>query len=403
MYTQYNPNNQYQEPPRPPQKKSSSALRVIAIVLMVAVLGVLSFSIYNAVISQPQSSPLPESSAQTANSNNGQNNSSGNANTNGGSVINGYDLDVLPSEVAAKVIPSVVCIQNYQRSQGQGGFWGMEQSDELAVAGEGSGIVYTADGYIITNAHVVSGAELLKVVMPDGEIYEAKLIGVDEDTDLALIRIEATGLTPADLGSVENLAVGDFVMAVGNPGGLEFGSSVTLGIVSAKNRPLEIEDGYTMNTIQTDAAINPGNSGGALVNMKGEVVGINSAKYVATGYEGLGFAITIDEALPIIEQLKENGKVTNRGMLGITGGILDSVMASRYGLVEGFYVHEVSNSDAGDLKSGDVITKIDDTEIATQSDMKKAIQNKAAGTKVDVTYWRNGSEHTTTVTLVNAA
>lgn len=404
MYTDYNPNNHYQEPPRPPQKKSSTALRVIAIVLMVAVLGVLSLSIYNAVLSQPQSSPLPEPSAQTANSSNEQNNSNNNASNNGTSVINGYNLDVLPSEVAAKVIPSVVCIQNYQTaSQGQGGFWGMEQSGELDVAAEGSGIIYTADGYIITNAHVVSGAELLKVVMSDGEVYEAKVIGVDEETDLALIKIEATGLTPADLGSAEELAVGDFVMAVGNPGGLEFGSSVTLGIVSAKNRPLEIEDGYTMNTIQTDAAINPGNSGGALVNMNGKVVGINSAKYVATGYEGLGFAITIDEALPIIEQLKENGKVTNRGMLGITGGILDSVMASRYGLVEGFYVHEVSNKDAGDLKSGDVITKIDDTEISTQADMKKAIQNKAAGTKVTVTYWRGGSEHTTTVTLVNAS
>lgn len=398
MYSDYNPNNPYRASEKSPQKKSQTFLRVFAILVMAIVLVVLSISIYNAVSGPaPSNSPLPESSAQTANSNNPPDEQTSIPKT-----INGYNLDVLPSEVAAKVVPSVVCIQNYQKAS-QGGFWGMEQSSEVAVAAEGSGIVYTKDGYIITNAHVVSGAELLKVVLSNDEVYEAKLIGIDEDTDLALIKIESSNLTPADLGSVEELAVGDFVMAVGNPGGLEFGSSVTLGIVSAKNRPLEIEDGYTMSTIQTDAAINPGNSGGALVNMQGEVIGINSAKYVATGYEGLGFAITIDEALPIIEQLKEHGKIANRGMLGINGGILDSVMAGRYELVEGFYVHSISNSNAGDLQKGDVITKIDDIKITSQSDMKKAIQNKAAGASVTITYWRAGSERTTQLVLTNAS
>ena len=198
------------------------------------------------------------------------------------------------------------------------------------------------------------------------------------------------------------MAVGDFVMAVGNPGGMEFSSSVTFGIVSAKDRPMDIDGGYTMNTIQTDAAINPGNSGGALVNMDGKLVGINSAKYVATGYEGLGFSITVEEALPIVESLKEYGEVKGRSRLGVTGMIIDELVANRYGLTPGFYVNEVTNENAGTLKAGDVITAVDGAEVSSESDIKNALQKKQAGDSVTIKYWRSGAQQETQLVLISA-
>ena len=214
--------------------------------------------------------------------------------------------------------------------------------------------------------------------------------------------MKQTGLTAIEIGDDDKLAVGDFVMAVGNPGGSEFSSSVTFGIVSAKDRPLDIDGGYTMNTIQTDAAINPGNSGGALVNMNGELVGINSAKYVATGYEGLGFAITVEEALPIIEDLKEYGEVKGRSKLGVSGMMIDSLVANYYNLKEGFYVAEITNANAGTLQVGDVITAVDGMSISSESDIKNALQKKEAGDSVTVQYWRNGNSQETTIVLVSA-
>ena len=331
-------------------------------------------------------------------------NAAGSSGTAGGTVnISGYDLDIVPSQVAAKVIPSVVCIQNYQQSQSQLPFaQTLSGEEQLTLAAEGSGIVYTEDGYIITNAHVVENSSLLKVVLNNEEVYEAKLIGSDADTDLALLKIEATGLTPIEIGDYDALAVGDFVMAVGNPGGMEFSSSVTFGIVSAKDRPMDIDGGYTMNTIQTDAAINPGNSGGALVNMDGKLVGINSAKYVATGYEGLGFSITVEEALPIVESLKEYGEVKGRSRLGVTGMIIDELVASRYGLTPGFYVNEVTNENAGTLKAGDVITAVDGAEVSSESDIKNALQKKQAGDSVTIKYWRSGAQQETQLVLISA-
>ncbi len=320
--------------------------------------------------------------------------------------------EMTPEQVSDAVIPSVVCIQNYRevyyQQQGYYGFGvrqspGEDQTSELELYGEGSGIIITEDGYIATNAHVAADADLLKVVLSNDEIYEAKLVGIDTDTDLAVLKIEATGLQKATLGNSDELSVGQYVMAIGNPGGLNFSSSVTLGIVSSKDRPLQLDDnGYTMNTIQTDAAINPGNSGGALVNLSGQVVGISSAKYVATGYEGLGFAITINEALPIIQDLMDYGKVQNRSMLGITGQMLDSVTAEYYDLVEGFYVYSVTSSDAGTLQAGDVITKVEDTEIKDGASIKDVIKGLAPGSVIRVEYYRSADSktYTTEITLV---
>lgn len=375
-------------------KKLVSALLVLAIMAVTAfsAIGIYKLSTEKRTATQPAASEVSGGKA------------AGSSGTAGGTVnISGYDLDIVPSQVAAKVIPSVVCIQNYQQSQSQLPFaQTLSGEEQLTLAAEGSGIVYTEDGYIITNAHVVENSSLLKVVLNNEEVYEAKLIGSDADTDLALLKIEATGLTPIEIGDYDALAVGDFVMAVGNPGGMEFSSSVTFGIVSAKDRPMDIDGGYTMNTIQTDAAINPGNSGGALVNMDGKLVGINSAKYVATGYEGLGFSITVEEALPIVESLKEYGEVKGRSRLGVTGMIIDELVANRYGLTPGFYVNEVTNENAGTLKAGDVITAVDGAEVSSESDIKNALQKKQAGDSVTIKYWRSGAQQETQLVLISA-
>ena len=379
---------------------SGTGKKLVSVLLVLAIMAVTAFS----AIGIYKLSTEKRTATQPAASEASGGNAAGSSGTAGGTVnISGYDLDIVPSQVAAKVIPSVVCIQNYQQSQSQLPFaQTLSGEEQLTLAAEGSGIVYTEDGYIITNAHVVENSSLLKVVLNNEEVYEAKLIGSDADTDLALLKIEATGLTPIEIGDYDALAVGDFVMAVGNPGGMEFSSSVTFGIVSAKDRPMDIDGGYTMNTIQTDAAINPGNSGGALVNMDGKLVGINSAKYVATGYEGLGFSITVEEALPIIESLKEYGEVKGRSRLGVTGMIIDELVANRYGLTPGFYVNEVTNANAGTLKAGDVITAVDGAEVTSESDIKNALQKKQAGDSVTIQYWRSGAQQETQLVLISA-
>ncbi|WP_286167147.1 trypsin-like peptidase domain-containing protein [Clostridium sp. D33t1_170424_F3] len=317
-------------------------------------------------------------------------------------------------QIAEKVVPSVVCIQNYQKSTNSyeyffnGGRQQEEAGDEVSPVGEGSGVIATSDGYIITNAHVVDGATSLKVITSDGKSYEAKLIGSDSITDLAVIKIEATGLTAAEFGSSGDLKVADTVMAIGNPGGLELSSSVTVGYVSALNRQItNSENGYTMDCIQTDAAINPGNSGGALVNMYGQVVGINSSKIVATGYEGLGFAIPIDDAQPVISNLKDYGYVKDRAVLGISGQYLDSMSARFYGLTPGMYVASVNNQsvvDAG-ITQGCIITKIDDKAISNSSTITSYVSKKKPGEKVTLTVVNDltGKTFTADVTLVQAS
>lgn len=322
--------------------------------------------------------------------------------------------ELTPQEVAKKVIPSVVCIQNYQRSNNNsmfffgGGAQSGDAGDEVSPASEGSGIIATSDGYIITNAHVVEGASSLKVILSDGTSYEAQLVGSDSITDLAVIKIDTTGLQAAEFGSSGDLEVGDSVMAIGNPGGLELSSSVTQGIVSALNRQItNSETGYTMDCIQTDTAINPGNSGGALVNMYGQVVGINSSKIVAEGYEGLGFAISIDDAQSVISNLKEYGYVKDRAVLGITGQYLDSMSARFYGLTSGMYVASISNesvSNAG-ITQGCIITKIDDTDITSSSTITSYVSKLKPGDTVTLTVVNDltGRTFTADVTLVQAS
>lgn len=435
--SQNNRDNFYQNPyepnygSEPPKKKKGGGktfLLVMVIVAVVAIVSVVSIETYKLLsrdhvetVNPPEQTaealPNEDSSEDTQQS---QPEETPNAAKEGTSEE--YQLDAntstglsekSPEVIAEQVTPSVVCIQNYKsvtyQSQNNG-FWGRgngistpQTTTQIALNSEGSGIILTSDGYIATNAHVIDEADLIKVVLSNEEVYEATLVGKDTDTDLAVIKINASGLTAAELGDSDELKVGQYVMAIGNPGGMEFSSSVTLGIVSAVNRPLQLkENGYLMNTIQTDAAINPGNSGGALVNLNGQIVGINSAKYVSEGYEGLGFAISINEALPIIKDLMDYGSVQGRSMLGISGLMLDSVTAQYYNLKEGFYVYSVTNQLAGTLQSEDIITKINDTEILADSDVKNSIKDLAPGSTVTVEYYRSstGATETTTVTLM---
>ncbi len=297
--------------------------------------------------------------------------------------------DVDLTAIANTTIESVVCIENYQNYES--GFQGfMEGETASQLYGEGSGVIITEDGYVITNQHVIDGCDALQVIMSTGEIYEAKLIGEDKVSDLALIKItpedESIKFSPIVIGDSEALSVAEYAMAVGNPGGSNFSSTVTLGIISAKDRPITISSGYTINMLQTDAAINPGNSGGALVNMRGELIGICSAKYVATGYENMGFAITINDAMPIIEELRKYGYVKSRGTLPIEYQVVNSSTSQHYNIPMGLYVTAIEG-ECGELALKDIITAIDGESVSSETSLSNALSGKAEGDVVTIKYY----------------
>ena len=395
------PVHQPQKQPKPKKHGSKFGLKLLAVVLCCAItsaasLGVFVAMIQNGVINVQSSEASSNAAFTISRVVNGDTSSDTSASSDG-TVSAMSDQDI-----AAKLTPSVVCIQNYQVTQNYG-FMQTDTSDSsVSPAGEGSGIIMSEDGYIITNAHVVEGATSLKVITSDGETYEAQLIGSDTVTDLAVVKIDATGLTAAEFGSSEDLRVADKVMAIGNPGGHELSSSVTIGYVSALNRAIANNTtGYTMEYIQTDAAINPGNSGGALINEYGQVVGINSAKISATGYEGLGFAIPIDTAQPIISDLIQYGYVKDRAVLGISGQFIDSMTGRFYGLPQGEYVAQLNSSEAqaSGLQVGDVITAIDGQQLDSESTLRSAILSKKPGDTVTLQVYRSSTQQSATVEL----
>lgn len=302
--------------------------------------------------------------------------------------------------IAAKAGPSIVGVKVSYTTQS---FFGEQEADE-----EGSGIIYSEDGYIITNYHVIESAinnstAIVAISLPNDEnTYEARIIGGDEATDLAVVKIDKTGLTKAEFGESSKLNVGELAVAIGNPLGEEFAGSVTVGYISALNREITT-DGRTYNLIQTDAAINPGNSGGALVNSTGQVIGINTVKISVTGVEGLGFAIPMDDALPIIKELIENGKIV-RPYIGISGMDLDEMTARRNNLVEGVYVAQVLNGspakEAG-IQKGDVIVKFEGKEITTMQELNELKNAKKIGDTVTITVNRNGKEIDLKLTLAS--
>lgn len=395
------PVHQPQKQPKPKKHGSKFGLKLLAVVLCCAItsaasLGVFVAMIQNGVINV-QSSEASSNAAFTISRVVNGDTGSDTSTSSDGTVSAMSDQDI-----AAKLTPSVVCIQNYQVTQNYG-FMQTDTSDSsVSPASEGSGIIMSEDGYIITNAHVVEGATSLKVMTSDGETYEAQLVGSDTVTDLAVVKIDATGLTAAEFGSSEDLRVADKVMAIGNPGGHELSSSVTIGYVSALNRAIANNTtGYTMEYIQTDAAINPGNSGGALINEYGQVVGINSAKISATGYEGLGFAIPIDTAQPIISDLIQYGYVKDRAVLGISGQFIDSMTGRFYGLPQGEYVAQLNSSEAqaSGLQVGDVITAIDGQQLDSESTLRSAILSKKPGDTVTLQVYRSSTQKSATVEL----
>ncbi|MEG1993922.1 MAG: trypsin-like peptidase domain-containing protein, partial [Oscillospiraceae bacterium] len=228
------------------------------------------------------------------------------------------DGKLTTEQIYSKVSPSVVGIVSYRQS---GNLFS-------AKMGEGSGIVMRADGYIITNAHVIDGADGFKVVLSNGEEYAGVVVGKDLDTDLAVIKIEAHDLTFAEFGNSQQVNIGEKVVAIGNPSGLQLAGTTTQGIISSKDRPVTTENGITVNCLQTDAAINPGNSGGALVNEYGQVIGITSSKISSVDYEGIGFAIPISDAQPIINDIIDYGYVKGRVKIGVTLEPIDEILAS---------------------------------------------------------------------------
>lgn len=327
--------------------------------------------------------------------------SSENEGTTGTNTSTNTGSELTESEIAKKILPSIVLIENYQITSSTnpqiGGFQlpgGDESSkgSDVSPASEGSGIIASADGYIITNAHVVEGATSLKVVTYDGNTYEAKLVGSDTATDLAVVKIDAQNLTAAEFGSSGDLNVGQEVLTAGNPGGSEFGFSITVGYISALNRTVaNTETGYSMTCIQTDAAVNPGNSGGALVNKYGQVIGIVSSKIVSESFEGLGFAIPVDDAQKVISDLESYGYVKDRAVLGITGTYVDAVTARFYGLSAGWYVASVTNdslTQAG-LQKGDVITAIDGNAVTSTGSIGGYLLTKKPGDTVSLTVSRS--------------
>lgn len=300
-------------------------------------------------------------------------------------------------EIAKQVGPAVVGITSVIQGQ-MSIFGGVSES-----ASQGSGIILSGDGYIVTNNHVVSGASSVKVLLNTGQEYDAQIIGTDEQTDLAVIKIEPNEeLTVAKLGDSTALEVGERVVAIGNPMGLEFFGSVTQGIVSAVNRTISI-DNRTMNLIQTDAAINSGNSGGALINAHGEVIGINSVKVNYTGVEGMGFAIPISEANPIIADLLQFGYVKGRPIIGISTRDVNEYMAKSYSWPQGVQVMNVSSDTARDagLQQGDIITAVNGEKVSTGEELNKIKDKHSPGDvlTLEVYKYSTGKTETVNVTL----
>lgn len=296
-----------------------------------------------------------------------------------------YVTDV--SAMVKKAIPSVVGIE-------------AESYSGYLTSRTGSGIILTENGYIITNSHVISGCDSINVTLNNGESYTAFVIGDDSYSDIAVLKIDAHGLTAAELGDSDQVEVGQPAIAIGNPTGLLQGTT-TFGIISGVNRNVMVNN-TVMNLLQTDAAINSGNSGGPLLNQLGQVIGINSAKVSISGYEGLGFSIPINTARPIAEELVRSGSVAGRPTLGVSCSKLSAMASSFYGLPEGLYLSAVDSGCGGyaaGLQAGDVITHINDVRVKTLSEAYTQRNLFKAGETIQITVYRRGRSQTIHVSL----
>ena len=343
-------------------------------------------------------------------------------NNNSGTVTQtSYKNENSTTQAVNKIKDAVVSVITYSANK-QSSVFGTEESnsdtDNQQIASEGSGVIYKKnenDAYIVTNTHVINGASKVDIRLADGTKVPGEIIGSDTFSDIAVVKISSEKVTTvAEFGDSSQLNVGETAIAIGSPLGSEYANTVTQGIISSLNRnvSLKSEDGQAISTkaIQTDTAINPGNSGGPLVNIQGQVIGITSSKIASNGgtsVEGLGFAIPSNDAQNIIKQLESDGKVT-RPALGIQMVNLSIVGASDLrklnipsGLTSGVVVRSVQNNMPanGHLQKYDVITKVDDKEIASSTDLQHALYNHAIGDTIKVTYYRNGKEETTSIKL----
>ena len=343
-------------------------------------------------------------------------------NNNSGTVTQtSYKNENSTTQAVNKIKDAVVSVITYSANK-QSSVFGTEESnsdtDNQQIASEGSGVIYKKnenDAYIVTNTHVINGASKVDIRLADGTKVPGKIIGSDTFSDIAVVKISSEKVTTvAEFGDSSQLNVGETAIAIGSPLGSEYANTVTQGIISSLNRnvSLKSEDGQAISTkaIQTDTAINPGNSGGPLVNIQGQVIGITSSKIASNGgtsVEGLGFAIPSNDVQNIIKQLESDGKVT-RPALGIQMVNLSNVGANDLrklnipsGLTSGVVVRSVqSNMPAnGHLQKYDVITKVDDKEITSSTDLQHALYNHAIGDTIKITYYRNGKEETTSIKL----
>lgn len=301
------------------------------------------------------------------------------------------------AQAAGDAVVSITC---YKENE--------DENASFTYAGQGSGVIFTADGYIITNAHVISAATKgMSVTLSDGRDYEGKLIGSDEASDIAVIKI-AGEFTPIEIGDSSEVNLGEQVVAIGNPGG--YGGTVTSGIVSGTDRLVRGgNSGIKMSCLQVDAAINPGSSGGALLNMWGQLIGITSSKLASTDYDGIGFAISSNAVIPVVEQIVANGYVKDRPKVGITYYAVSEAQAKIYGNHAGLYVQSVEDGvDAANyLKPGDIITEIDGQRVDDSAAVTKILETKKAGDTLKIKYLRpdkdgnTGDEQTATVKLMS--
>ncbi len=311
---------------------------------------------------------------------------------------------------ANKILPSIVGIKVEYNVNSLISMFGSKGQTSTATA-SGSGIIISEDGYILTNNHIVAtsssesyyevseATKLTVTLFNDETEYEAKIVGTDEQTDLAVIKIEKTGLSKAEFADSDNIKVGEFAMAVGNPLGMQ--SSITCGVISAINREVTDSEGKKYNLIQTDAAINSGNSGGALVNSEGKVIGINTLKLSGTGIEGMGFAIPINSTTDITSQLIQYSKV-KRPYIGISGMDLDEKTAKNYNLVAGIYVKSIDDFSAGEkagIKIGDVIIEADGKKVSTMDELNEIKNSHKIGDEMKIKVNREGQEKELTITL----
>lgn len=405
-----NPENNNKSPKKEKKNGATIALSALAVVCAGTII---TLSVMLAMALQ-QGTPSADDTTKTPTSSNVSNN--GNTPT---VEINDSDesTDTLSTQqIIQKNLDCTVVITTYEQTSsynpfqigGNTGSGSSSSSDNagLTQASSSTGIVMTKDGYIITNQHCVINEQTniqyaqIDVKTYDGTVYKkATVIGVDSDTDLAVIKVDATNLTPAEFGDSSNLHLGDKVVALGNSGGLEW--TPTQGIISGLARDVYDDTGYSIKCLQTDAAINPGNSGGPLINSKGQVIGINSAKIVASGYESLGFSIPINEAKPIIDSLLENGYVKGRVSLGITGSTYTSTNSN----YNGFQIQSItsgSSLEGTEAQAGDIITHVDDVRVTDYAELRAQLAAHNVGDKVTLTLLhvdtRNRQVTTITVT-----